>query len=78
MVNNKKFGWLRACIQLATAGATNRIKQVDKKVIAEIKKKRSVTVSILRCNKERYYDLLKMLTEVGRAPTEIANHDELD
>lgn len=67
-----------ALIQSATAGATNRIRQVDKNVITELKKKRSATVQIIRCNKERYYELLKTLTEVGRAPGEVANHGELD
>jgi len=47
-------------------------------VIAELKNKRNVTIRIIRCNKERYYDLLKTLTEVGRAPTEVADHGELD
>ena len=67
-----------ALIQSATAGAASQIKQVDESVIAELKKKRSVTIRIIRCNKERYYDLLKTLTEVGRAPTEVADHGELD
>lgn len=67
-----------ALIQSATAGAASQIKQVDESVIAELKKKRSITVRIIRCNKERYYKLLKTLTEVGRAPTEVANHGELD
>jgi DNA-binding transcriptional ArsR family regulator len=67
-----------ALIQSATAGAASQIKQVDKSVIEELKKKRSITVRIIRCNKERYYKLLKTLTEVGRAPTEVANHGELD
>jgi DNA-binding transcriptional ArsR family regulator len=67
-----------ALIQSATAGAANQIKQVDESVITELKKKRSATVQIIRCNKERYYELLKTLTEVGRAPGEVANHGELD
>lgn len=67
-----------ALIQSATAGAASQIKQVDESVIAELKKKRNVTIRIIRCNKERYYDLLKTLTEVGRAPTEVADHGELD
>ena len=67
-----------ALIQSATAGAANQIKQVDASVIAELKKKRSITVRIIHCNKERYYELLKTLTEVGRAPTEVANNGELD
>ncbi len=67
-----------ALIQSATAGAASQIKQVDESVIAELKNKRNVTIRIIRCNKERYYDLLKTLTEVGRAPTEVADHGELD
>ena len=67
-----------ALIQSATAGAASQIKQVDESVIAELKKKRSATIRIIRCNKERYYELLKTLIEVGRAPTEVANHGELD
>ena len=67
-----------ALIQSATAGAAMQIKQVDENVITELKKKRSATVQIIRCNKERYYELLKTLTEVGRAPSEVANHGELD
>ena len=67
-----------ALIQSATAGAANQIKQVDESVITELKKKRSATIRIIRCNKERYYELLKTLTEVGRAPGEVANHGELD
>ena len=67
-----------ALIQSTTAGAANQIKQVDESVITELKKKRSATVRIVRCNKKRYYELLKTLTEVGRAPTEMANHGELD
>ncbi|TRO51780.1 ArsR family transcriptional regulator [Candidatus Bathyarchaeota archaeon] len=67
-----------ALIQSATAGAASQIKQVDERMIAELKKKRNITIRIIRCNKERYYDLLKTLTEVGRAPTEVANNGELD
>ena len=67
-----------ALIQSTTAGAANQIKQVDESVIAELKKKRSATIRIIRCNKERYYELLKTLIEVGRAPTEVADHGELD
>lgn len=67
-----------ALIQSATAGAASQIKQVDESVIAELKNKRNVTIRIIRCNKERYYDLLKTLTEVGRAPTEVADDGELD
>jgi DNA-binding transcriptional ArsR family regulator len=67
-----------ALIKSATGGAANQIKQVDESVITELKKKRSATIRIIRCNKERYYELLKTLTEVGRAPGEVANHGELD
>lgn len=67
-----------ALIQSATAGAASQIKRVDRDVIADLKKKRSATVRIIRCNKERYYELLKTLTEVGRAPSEVADHGELD
>jgi DNA-binding transcriptional ArsR family regulator len=67
-----------ALIQSATAGAASQIRQVDESVITELKKKRSAMVQIIRCNKERYYELLKTLTEVGRAPSEVANHGELD
>jgi DNA-binding transcriptional ArsR family regulator len=67
-----------ALIQSATAGAVSQIRQVDESVITELKKKRSAMVQIIRCNKERYYELLKTLTEVGRAPGEVANHGELD
>jgi DNA-binding transcriptional ArsR family regulator len=67
-----------ALIQSATAGVASQIRQVDESVITELKKNRSATVQIIRCNKERYYELLKTLTEVGRAPGEVANHGELD
>jgi len=63
---------------VADAGAASQIKRVDRDVIADLKKKRSATVRIIRCNKERYYELLKTLTEVGRAPGEVADHGGLD
>ncbi len=67
-----------ALIQSATAGAASQIKRVGGDVIADIKKKRSATVRIIRCNKKRYYELLKTLRELGRAPTEVADYGELD
>jgi DNA-binding PadR family transcriptional regulator len=67
-----------ALIQSATADAASQIKRVDRDVIADLKKKRSDTVRIIRCNKERYYELPKTPTRVGRAPTEVANYGELD
>jgi len=67
-----------ALIQSATAGAANQIKRVDRDVIADLKKKRNITIQIIRCTKERYYELLKDLKEIARAPSEVANHGELD
>lgn len=67
-----------ALIQSATAGAASQIKRVDRDVIADLKKKRGITVRIIRCTKERYYELLKNLREIARPPFEVANQGELD
>lgn len=67
-----------ALIQSATVGAANQIKRVDRDVIVDLKNKRSITMQIIRCTKERYYELMKTLREIGRAPSEVLNHGELD
>jgi len=66
-----------ALMQSATAGAANQIKRVDKNVIADLKEKGNTTIWIIRCTKERYYELLKNLKGIARAPSEVANHGEL-
>jgi len=67
-----------ALIQSLTAGAANQIKRADRGVIANLKKERNFTIQIIPCTKERYYELLKNLKEIARAPCEVANHCELD
>ena len=67
-----------ALMQSATAGAANQIKRVDRDVIADLKKKGDLTIQIHHCNKERYYELLKNLKEVARAPSEVTNQGKLD
>jgi DNA-binding transcriptional ArsR family regulator len=67
-----------ALIQSLTAGAANQIKRADRDVIANLKKERNITIQFIPCTKERYYELLKNLKEIARAPCEVANHCELD
>jgi len=67
-----------ALIQSLTAGAANQIKRADRDVIANLKKERNMTIQFIPCAKERYYELLKNLKEIARAPCEVANHCELD
>jgi DNA-binding transcriptional ArsR family regulator len=67
-----------ALIQSLTAGAANQIKRADRDVIANLKKERNITIQFIPCTKERYYELLKNLKEIARAPGEVANHGELD
>ena len=67
-----------AFIQSLKAGAANQIKRADKDVIANLKKERNITIQFIPCTKERYYELLKNLKEIARAPSEVANHYELD
>ena len=66
-----------ALIQSLTAGAANQIKRANRYVIANLKKKRNTTIQFIPCTKERYYELLKNLKEIARAPCEVANHCEL-
>ncbi len=66
-----------ALMQSATAGAANQVKRVNKDVIADLKKKGDLTIQIHHCNKERYYELLKNLKEVAKAPSEATNQSEL-
>jgi DNA-binding transcriptional ArsR family regulator len=63
--------------QSVTVGAANQIKRADVDLIADLKKKRNITVQFIPCTKERYYELLKDLKEIARAPGEVANHEEL-
>jgi len=63
--------------QSLAAGAANQIKRADRDVIADLKKKRNITIQLIPCTKERYYELLKNLKEIARAPGEVANHGEL-
>ncbi len=67
-----------ALIQSLTAGAANQIKRADGDVIANLKKKNNFTIQFILCTKERYYEMLKNLKEIARAPCEVANHCELD
>jgi DNA-binding transcriptional ArsR family regulator len=64
--------------QSLAAGAAHQIKRADRGVIADLKKKRNITIQFIPCTKERYYELLQNLKEIARAPGEVANHDELD
>jgi len=67
-----------ALIQSLTAGAANQIKRAERDVIANLKKERNITIQFIPCTKGRYYELLKNLKEIARAPCEVANHCELD
>ena len=67
-----------ALIQSLTAGAANQTKRADRDVIANLKKERNMTIQFIPCTKEHYYELLKNLKEIARAPCEVANLGELD
>ena len=48
-----------ALIQSLTAGAANQIKRANRYVIANLKKKRNITLQFIPCTKEYYYELQK-------------------
>jgi len=66
-----------ALIQSLTAGAANQIKRVDEDVIAEILRKRNISINIVGCTEEYYYESLKKLREIVRTAGEAANHGEM-
>jgi len=50
---------------------------VARALIANLKKEKNFTIQFIPCTKERYFELLKNLKEIARAPCEVANHCEL-